>query len=115
MNGGRPFVPRVTGNGLRIATMGTLQTPTTLPTGNDGTNPRYVRVAVEPQVGTAGIVPFVYVRFNSNGMTAVTCTNTDVMVSSYEAMTFETRGMAFVSVLTGSQTAFVNVMPLENG
>ncbi len=103
---------RVTNTGLRLLTLSTVQSPQTLPTCDDGTTARHMRIAVEPGPGT---VAFAYVHLSTTS--SATVGPTDLMVSQYEHVILDTRGFTNIKTLggTGVTTVYVNVVPLENG
>ena len=111
------FPIRVTHTGLRLLALTAVQTATTLPYDDSGNFPRYIRVAVEPNVNnTAGVSSIARIAFGQMGDATLTNAVTDLMLSQYDGgVIIESRGLTVIKVISGAQTAYVNVTPLEDG
>jgi hypothetical protein len=73
-----------------------------IPNTAGGYPPRFCRVAATGPV---------YVRF---GNSAVTCATTDALLPGYTSEVFHTQGQTHVTAITGTGSATVSIVPLED-
>jgi hypothetical protein len=93
---------RIVSGGVTVTVNTIGLTAVTLPLLEDGTHPRYVRVA--PEDG------FVYVKVGQSNMTAAT--TQDILLTPSEPQVLETRGMTSFSAIARTGTHYLNVMPI---
>jgi len=93
---------RIVSGGVTVTVLTVGLTAVTLPSLEDGTNPRYIRVV--PEDG------FVYFKVGASNMTAAS--TSDMLLTANRPQIVETRGMSSFSAIARAGTHFLNVVPI---